>query len=214
MSEQLPGNGPRPGQARKNKLLLLLLLASFVIPFVVGDLAYKQGWYKGGQTNKGQLLQPPVAFIGLQPTDATGKSVDASFAKSGWWLSYVLPADCTAACRNRLFQMRQIPRALGKEGGRVRQVLVTTGPLSAETTALLAAEFPEFIRLQAPAGAVDKALVAAAANASQAGLLYIMDPMGWIMLAYPPEADEKTSVIKAEDTLDDLRKLLKNSRIG
>lgn len=215
MSEKIPASPqPDPVLARKNRRLLLLLLASFVIPFVVGDLAYKQGWYKGGQTNKGQLLQPPVAFAGLQPTDAAGQSVDASFAKSGWWLSYVLPADCTAACRNRLFQMRQIPRALGKEGDRVRQLVLTTGPVSAETLALLASQFPDFILLQVSAAAVDKALAAVAASASQAGLLYVMDPMGWIMLAYPPEADEKTSVIKAEDTLDDLRKLLKNSRIG
>lgn len=228
MSEQVSSKPGQPGSvnpgsvnpqlARKNRRLLLILLATFVIPFVIGDFAYKQGWYKGGQTNKGQLIQPPVAFAGFKAVDASGKTLDASFAKGKWWLLYVVPADCDTACRNRLFQMRQVPRALGKEAERVRQVLVTTSPLSAETEALIAHEFPEFVRLQAQAAAIDAALAPAPGNAggkaSQAGQLYLMDPMGWLMLDYAPEPDEKASVIKAEDILKDLQKLLKNSRIG
>ncbi len=216
MSEKISANPSSPAQARKNRILLLLLLASFVIPFVVGEFAYKQHWYKGGETNKGQLLQPPLAFAGLQARDAAGKALDAAFAKDSWWMLYVLPADCAAACRNRLFQMRQSPLALGKEGDRLRAVLVVTGPVAAETETLLQNEFAGFLRVEASAAQVDKVMAPAAghAPASQAGLLYLMDPMGWIMLTYPPEADEKTSIIKAEDALDDLRKMLKNSRIG
>jgi cytochrome oxidase Cu insertion factor (SCO1/SenC/PrrC family) len=216
MSEQSPSPAGtvNPEVARKNRRLLLILLATFVIPFVIGDFAYKQGWYKGGQTNKGQLIQPPVAFAGFKAVDASGKTLDASFAKGKWWLLYVVPADCGIACRNRLFQMRQVPRALGKEAERVRQLLVTTSPLSAETEALIAREFPEFVRIQAQATSVDAALASAASAASQAGQLYLMDPMGWLMLDYAPEPDEKASVIKAEDILKDLQKLLKNSRIG
>lgn len=226
MSEQQPvnpdpvnpapaGKGPvNPELARKNRRLLLILLATFIIPFVIGDFAYKQGWYKGGQTNKGNLIQPPAAFAEFRANDLKGQPVATTFAKGNWWLLYVLPADCQAACRNRLFQMRQVPRALGKEGDRVRQVLVTTSPLSAETEALITREFPEFVRLEAAVANVDIALARAASNASQAGLLYLMDPMGWLMLSYAPEPDEKASVIKAEDILKDLQKLLKNSRIG
>ncbi|MGH8493793.1 MAG: hypothetical protein ACRERR_11935 [Moraxellaceae bacterium] len=214
MSEQIPASPASSVQGRKNKILLLLLLASFVIPFVVGELAYKKHWYKGGATNKGQLLQPPLAFADLKSRDVGGKILDASFTKDSWWMLYVLPADCAAACRNRLFQMRQSPLALGKEGGRLNAVLVVTGPVAAETEALLQKEFAGLQRVEATVAQIDSVLAPAAANASQAGLLYLMDPMGWIMLTYPPEADEKTSIIKAEDALDDLRKMLKNSRIG
>lgn len=202
-----------PEQARKNRRVLLILLASFVVPFVVGDLAYRFGWYEGGQINKGQLIDPPASFADLQAKDSSGRLVDAAFAKESWWLLYVLPSNCEQACRNRLYQMRQVRKALGKEAERVRQVVVLTGPVTPELEAVLA-EFPDFVRLQAGAVQVDSALQRAAARASQAGLLYIMDPMGWIMLAYAPEADEKASVVKAEDILQDLRKLLKGSRIG
>lgn len=211
MSEQAPVS---PTQIRKNRLLLLLLLATFIVPFVVGDLAYKLGWYQGGETNLGTLIEPPVAFADFQARKLDGVVQTAAFAKGSWWLLYVMPAHCEAACRNRLFQMRQVRKALGKEADRVQPLLVLTAPLTAETEALLAQEFGEFVRLEASADTLNVALARVVPNPAEAGQLYIMDPMGWLMLTYAPEADEKTSVIKAEDILQDIKKLLKASRIG
>lgn len=201
-------------RALKNRILLILLLSSFVLPFVIGDLAYKQGWYSGGKTNQGQLITPPVAFSGLAVRDNQDRALSADVTKTKWWLLYVMPAQCESACRNRLFQMRQTPVALGKDAERVRQLVVLTTPLSTETTALLAREFPGFLQVHADTQAVDKAFARVTTDAAQAGHLYVMDPMGWMMLFYAPEADEKTSIIKAEDILMDLKKLLKASRIG
>lgn len=201
-------------RALKNRILLILLLSSFVLPFVIGDLAYKHNWYRGGKTNHGQLITPPVAFAGLAARDSQGQALSADVTKTKWWLLYVMPAQCESACRNRLFQMRQTTVALGKEADRVRQVVVLTAALNAEASALLAREFPGFLQVQADTLAVNKAFAGITANAAKAGNLYVMDPMGWMMLFYAPEADEKTSIIKAEDILMDLKKLLKDSRIG
>lgn len=60
---------------RKNRLILVLLIASFIVPFVLGDLAYRFGWYKGGQTNHGELISPPVAVADLSLTDASQKKL-------------------------------------------------------------------------------------------------------------------------------------------
>lgn len=212
-------SAPMPAPAnstvvRRNRILLLVLAASFIVPFLVGDLAYRMGWYEGGRTNKGRLIDPPVAFASLATRDAGGRALDAAFLDKHWWLLYVLPAECEAACRNRLFQMRQVRKALGKEAERLRQVVVVTHALAPATEALLQQEFPGFLRVRGDAARVDAAFAAVLPAASRAGELYIMDPMGWLMLAYPPEADEKRSVEKAEDVLMDLRKLLKASRIG
>jgi hypothetical protein len=38
--------------------------------------------------------------------------------------------------------------------------------------------------------------------------------MGWLMMRYDAEKDEAQSVVKAEDILNDMKKLLKASRIG
>jgi hypothetical protein len=110
--------------------------------------------------------------------------------------------------------MRQVRKALGKEAKRLGQVLVFTGPASSATEELLKREFSGFVRIEADAAKVDLGLKRATTQASRAGQLYIMDPMGWIMLAYAPVTDEKASVVKAEEILKDLRKLLKGSRIG
>jgi cytochrome oxidase Cu insertion factor (SCO1/SenC/PrrC family) len=209
---------PSPELARKNRIKMILILsgilATVVVPTLIGDLAYRFGWYGGWETNHGQPIEPPVNFAEFQARDLSGESLDAGFAQKTWWLLYVVPADCDSACHNRLFQMRQVRKALGKEAQRVRQVLVLTGPLDKQTDELLLQEFPDFVKIRASTERVDAALQKAAEHASQAGQLYIMDPMGWIMLAYAPEPDEKASVVKAEGILQDLKKLLKASRIG
>ena len=203
-----------PEQARKNRRLLLILLASFVVPFLVGDLAYRLGWYEGGKTNHGRLINPPVAFAAMGARDDAGHALDAGFADRHWWLLYVLPAECEAACRNRLFQMRQMPLALGKEGDRLRLALVVTAPLAPATEAMLRKEFPGFARVQGEPARIDAAFGSATPAASRAGELYVMDPMGWIMLAYAPEADAKRALAQGDDVFKDLVKLLKASRIG
>lgn len=211
MSENSPVS---PAQLKKNRMLLLLIMASFVLPFVIGDMAYKLGWYKGGQTNNGQLIDPPAAFADFRARQPGGEAVDGAFVRSNWWLVYVMPTRCEAACRNRLFQMRQVKKALGREAGRVRPLLVMTSPAAPDVDALLRAEFPEVARVDADSSQVNSALARVTEGATEAGNLFIMDPMGWIMMSYLPEADEKESVIKAEDILNDLKKLLKASRIG
>lgn len=212
MSAQQPIASPQV--ARKNRRLLLILAASFIVPFLVGDLAYHFGWYQGGQTNHGRLINPPLALASLGLHDPAGKPVTAGFTGRHWWLLYALPANCDATCVNRLYQMRQVRRALGKEGDRVRQVVVVTTSLQPVTEALLKKEFPEFVRVTGEAPALDAALRTATPAGTAAGELYVMDPMGWIMLAFAPEPDEKRSIVKAEDILLDLQKLLKASLIG
>jgi cytochrome oxidase Cu insertion factor (SCO1/SenC/PrrC family) len=203
-----------PSQLKKNRWLLLGILASFVLPFVAGDLAYKLGWYQGGKTNHGQLIDPPVAFADFAATRPDKGLVGADFVRANWWLLYVVPTQCEQSCENRLYQMRQVRKALGKESERVRPLLVMTSPASSELQALLAREFADFELLYADASAINTALASVLPEAVNKGQLFIIDPMGWIMLTYAPEENEKNSVIKAEDILHDVKKLLKASRIG
>lgn len=203
-----------PELARKNRRLLILLLLSFVLPFVVGHFAYVHGWFKGGQTNKGELLAPPADFLKLGLRNDAGVALTPAFLDRKWWLVYVLPADCQQACRNSLYQMRQVRLASGREADRIKLLLVQPQVADAATEALLAKEFADMARVRGDAAALDAGLAGAGAGASQAGRSYIMDPLGILMLSYPPEADEKTSVIKSDNMLDDLKKLLKASQIG
>jgi cytochrome oxidase Cu insertion factor (SCO1/SenC/PrrC family) len=204
-----------PAQLRKNRIVLILLLLSFVLPFVLGHLAYFQGWYQGGKTtNKGLLLSPPALLGALQLHDSSGRTLDKVWLDRHWWLVYVLPPRCEAACRNSLFQMRQVRKATGQDSERVRLLLVQLQAPDAATDALLKTEFADMVRVSGQAAMTDQGLAAAGPQSAAAGRVYIMDPLGAIMLAYAPEADEKASILKSQDILDDLKKLLKVSQIG
>jgi cytochrome oxidase Cu insertion factor (SCO1/SenC/PrrC family) len=198
----------------KGRIVLILLLASFVLPFFIGSLAYKHGWYQGGKTNRGELINPPIAFSTLAVKNAEGGLLPVAATKDKWWLVYIMPAQCDSACHNRLFEMRQVVIAMGKNAERVRQVVIHTTTASAETDALMKAQFPDFLNVHADTPVLDTILAGVDKKATEAGKLYIMDPQGWIMLSFPPEANEKESVLKAENVLQDLKKLLGASRIG
>lgn len=209
------GSTPNPAQARRNRLVLALIFLSFVAPFVIGHVAYFQGWFKGtATTNKGDLIDPPVAFADLHLQAADGRPLTTAFLDQHWWLVYVLPPQCEAACRNSLFQMRQVRRAAGQYADRVKLLLVQPQAPDAGTEALLSQQFAEMQRVNAAAPVLDQALAPATAAASRAGRLYIMDAKGYIMLSYAPEADEKTSMVRAGDVLADLKQLLKDAEIG
>jgi len=210
-----PANTLNPAQVRRNRRVLLFLLLSFVLPFVAGHLAYFQGWFRGmPTTNKGQLLSPPAAFADLHLQGLDGRPLAQSFLDHHWWLVYVLPARCDAACHNRFYQMRQVRRAAGADSDRVNLLVVQTQPPEAATVSLLQGQFPDLRRAAAQAADINTALAASGAGAAGAGRLYVMDPLGYIMLSYAPEADEKASIVKAQDVLDDLKNLLKASQIG
>jgi cytochrome oxidase Cu insertion factor (SCO1/SenC/PrrC family) len=209
------GRAPSPAQARRNRLVLLMILLSFVAPFVIGHVAYFQGWFKGtATTNKGDLIDPPVAFADLHLQGADGQPLSPAFLDQHWRLVYVLPPQCEAACRNSLFQMRQVRRAAGQYADRVKLLLVQPQAPDAGTVTLLNQQFAEMQRVNGAAPTLDQALAVATPAASRAGRLYIMDAKGYIMLSYAPEADEKTSMVKAGDVLADLKKLLKDAEIG
>lgn len=205
----------QPEQAQKNRLVIFCLVLAFVVPFVLGHLAYFHGWYAGGKTtNKGELIAPPIAFTSLGLKQVDGQLLDRKFLDRKWSLLYVLPADCQQACRNSLFQMRQVRKAAGRDSERIRLLVIQTQAPDAATEALLQKEFAEVARVSGEAAVIDHAFVAVDVSASRAGRVYAMDPMGMIMLRYAPQVDEKTSIIKAQDILTDLQKMLKDSQIG
>lgn len=203
-----------PGAARGNRVVLLVLVLSFLLPFVAGHLAYHQGWFSGMATrNHGQLLTPPVALASLALRRSDGKPADLATLERRWALVFIASSRCETACRNTLYQMRQVRQASGADQDRVQLWVVQT-TADPDLERLLDREFGRARRFQGQANRLDSALQAAAASASQAGRLYIMDPKGFVMLSYPAMPDPKASVLQAKDVLEDLKLMLGNSQIG
>jgi len=192
---------PRQQQKGSARWVALALLLSFTLPFVVGQLAYDRHWIGGGATNKGELLSPPVDL-------RTQFNVDQQADLKGrWWLSYILPASCDASCIQTLQTLPRLQATLGRERSRVGLLLVRT-----EVSA----------RVKLPPASADikvmslsqHQVTATTLSDPEASPWLIMDPLGWVMLRYQSPVTHAESLLSAQLLLDDLKKLLKASRIG
>lgn len=96
-----------------------------------------------------------------------------------WQLIYLKPQSCDLHCQNTSPPLEQIHRALGKEKNRVEY---------------------RSIAFQNPSGAEKKPTL-------QSGDCILIDPAGWLMMQYSPEANPR-GIVK------DLRRLLSLSHAG
>ena len=144
---------------------------------------------------------PPLAAESYKPSYYT------MAVPHGAWTLYLRNADgCGETCRDRLYLMRQTHKALGKEAERVRRVLLVEG--AAPDSQWLAAEHPELLVIPVGAGpAADLVSRFPSATPGTGAEIFLSDPLGNLMMYYPPDGEER-------HILDDLKKLLKLSRIG
>ena len=212
MSE--PGNRPDDSQigmsARQSFVLLLLL---FLAPVLIAWLMLYGGGglIPEGSTSHGTLVEPP-RMIDL-PADIgtrTGLALPAGYLKGKWTLVYIGDAQCDDACQQNIYKMRQVRLAQNENIRRVQRLFLLTGPEFTQDlgralenypnmdVALLSAEQADTIATQFR---VDEAA------ATTAERVYLVDPLGYLMMYYAPDADPK-------GMLKDLKKLLKFSRIG
>ena len=174
----------------RGRLKLALLALFFAAPFALAWLAWWLDWAPGTTSNYGELIVPPRPLSGAALQALRGKWVLVSFDA----------AACDAYCERKLYFMRQVRRAQGKDQGRVERLwLLTDG---AAPRALLL-EAIEGTRLAPEAGL--------AAHFPAAGTvrdhLYLVDPLGNLMMRFPREPDPSR-------VLKDLQRLLRVSQIG
>lgn len=185
MSADPGAEAPRRGRAK-----LLLLGAVFALPFALATLAWWFDWAPGTTSNYGELLTPPRPLAG-PPFDALrGKWVLVSFDA----------AACDAYCEKKLYFMRQVRRAQGKDQDRVERLWVLTDAARPRAELLGAIEGTRIER--------DAALAARfPAAASSADHVYVVDPLGNLMMRYPRDPDPSRM-------LKDLQRLLRLSQVG
>jgi len=186
-----------PPQSRKT---LWLVAAVCIAPFVASFAAY-YFYQPEGRVNYGELMADK------QLPDATLKLVDGSAfslaqLRGKWLFVTVDDAACDAYCEKKLWQIRQVRKTQGKYPERIERVwLITGGGQPAER---LRSEFEGTWLVNVEGSAVLEALPHAGARTDH---IYLVDPLGNLVLRYPREADP--SRMK-----NDLNRLLRVSRIG
>jgi len=200
-------NPPLAAQAapKKNPYTLWFVVLSFVTPVAAAYLLYFFGDVKSF-SNNGELLNPVADFQALQLSDAEQKRFTTESLEHKWHMLLFTRADCTGSCRDMLTRMHQINRAVGKHAYRLRHMVVHLQAPSPAFEKLLNTEFPRAIRTYGDAGVAQNAL-APTQQAIDTNRVFLVDPLGNIMMAFDPALDPKLII-------QDLKKLFKVSQIG
>jgi hypothetical protein len=178
----------------------LMLIGVFVVPVAAAYLAFF-GWRPAGHTNYGDLLKvTPLQQTAGATHDGMPLNLDSLQGK--WLMVHVGPASCDADCERQLYLMRQIRITQGKEQSRIERLWVLTDT-GAVAPALLQ-DYPG-LHVWRPAD-IDFVGQFPAAN-GRAGHIYLVDPLGNLMLRFPADPDPKRM-------MKDLKLLLKASQIG
>jgi cytochrome oxidase Cu insertion factor (SCO1/SenC/PrrC family) len=144
------------------------------------------------------------ALPGAELREANGAVASANLFTEKWALAYVGNGACDETCRKALYFMRQTRLSLNNEMTRVARVFLATGECC--DRAFLEREHPGLVVIDAT-GPEARDLVAAFPATEQPHSLFIVDPLGNLVMRYDTRDDPK-------GLLTDLKKLLKLSHIG
>lgn len=200
----IPAAG-RPLRSRKQVYVLIgVFFAPLVLAFI---LYYGLGVRPSGSTNKGDLIHPAVPLPEVTLPGVADQHLPANFLRGKWSMVFIGDGACDNRCREALTLMRQTRLALNDDITRVQRVFLVTGNccdsnyLDQEQRGLLLG------RIDNPAGKTLLETFPDGAQAGEPGRIYLVDPLGNLMMKYEPDAPQKA-------LLDDLKKLLKLSHIG
>lgn len=187
---------------RRGRWKLIAILLVCAAPVIASYFTYYVVRPEG-RTNYGELLDPMPGIDGLAVSGLDGAAADLAAVRGKWVMVAIDAGDCAKACQDRLYALRQVRLTTGKERDRVERLLLVTG--DAAPPAALLAQHEGLVVRRAQAAS----LVAAfpAPEGSPAEHVYLVDPLGNVMLRFPVAADP--SRMKK-----DLAKVLRASRIG
>ena len=156
------------------KIVLIALVCA--APLVLGTLAYVFRWSPGETSNYGELL-PPRPVPGIE--------------RGKWVLVVFDAAACDAHCERKLYTIRQLRRAMGKDMDRIERLWVLTDggkPRAEILPGIEGTRLAAFAPTEFPGNARDH--------------IYLVDPQGNLMMRFPRDPDP-SKMIK------DLERLLK-----
>lgn len=190
---------------------LYAILLITIAPLAFALIAYyfpDSGLRPQMRTHYGRLIQPqrPIPEQ-LTFRDINGDVFDLRQLLGHWLLINAGPGACPEDCVRGLYVLRNSHASQGKNVDRVQRIFLVTD--DAPVSDVLEQAYKGTLVLRADADALASWLVPDSADppASLREGLWFVDPLGNLMIQFPDAG-------KPEAVRDDLRTLLKNSRIG
>lgn len=153
-----------------------------------------------GRRNYGELITPQRPLPAIATLDLNGKPGELKALKNQWLLISVASANCDTACQDRLYFQRQLRESLGKQKLRVDWVWLVTD--TAAFDARLKPALGEATTLRVPSDKLAQWLPPAAGQRLE-DHLYVVDPLGNLMMRFPANMDA-AGATKAKRDLDRL----------
>lgn len=173
----------------KGRSILIGLFLLFFLPILVAwFLVFYTDYLPGSKgVQHGVLIKSPRQLEDLQIRDPLTKEIHALYGR--WNMLTIIDGDCDQPCINDLYRMRQIRLATGIEAARVQRVVYFSDPATVNRARELLHDFPGQLLL--PAGSMDKEHLARfeLTDFDPNHAIYLIDPAGFIMMAYPAETD-------------------------
>jgi len=193
VSEGAPPAGPRDGRTRRR---LLLLAGIAIAPVLLSYVAYYL-LPRDARVNYGSLLATrPIAP--MSGTLMTGADFAMADLRGRWVMLYAGSGRCDESCAAALYASRQARTIQNAERDRVRRVWLVVDDVTPPAHAL-AEQADLTVARVAPASIADLP--------EGASRIYLIDPLGNYVLAWPAHPDIKAMA-------KDLARLLRASAIG
>jgi cytochrome oxidase Cu insertion factor (SCO1/SenC/PrrC family) len=203
-------SGRAAAHDRRQRRLLVGLALLFFAPLGVSFYLYygHSRLLPGGRVNRGDLVLPPRPVPSLALPLADSGSTDPDFLRRKWTLLYLGSGGCTESCRRILYETRQVRLALDRDLQRVQRVFIANGDCC--DMRFLHEQHPDLITIRADETAsplLDQLPSVDGVSPAVAERVYVIDPLGNLMMSYAPGA-------KPKGLLEDMKRLLKLSHIG
>ena len=210
-----PAVSPPAATPKRSMWPLYAIVLMSLAPVIAAVLAYfmpQLGLRPDGHNNYGRILDPqrPIPTAQALPlTTLDGQGFDLESLRGQWVLISADAAACPESCVRKLFILRNSHASQGKNVDRLSRVWFVTddGQVPQQVldayvgTHMLRADGEALSAFLTPDRRGPEALAALRDH------MWIIDPLGNLMMEFPPNADPI-------EVRDDIVKLLKRSRIG
>jgi len=169
------------------------LLAMFILPIAFGTLFFyaSPNYFSESTVNYGELVRPIIA------TDRDDIEIEGNSSLQGIWTIAYVSNRCNDACEKAVADMKTIRTLMNDDMRRIQRMIII------EDSSTPVSNDESLIKARLNSEKLKHSLKKYTENA-----IYLIDPIGNIMLYYEPQNIDIRLVIK------DLKRLFKYSRIG
>ena len=170
-----------------------MLLAMFILPIAFGTLFFyaNPNYFSESTVNYGELVRPVIA------TDEGDIEIDSASSLQGIWTIVYVSSRCDNVCEKAVADMKTIRTLMNADMRRIQRMIII------EDNSMPTSNDESLIKARITSEKLTQSLKKYTENA-----IYLIDPIGNIMLYYEPKNIDIRLVIK------DLKRLFKYSRIG